>query len=137
MNQSRLKTDQCLDKEIGQLYKENAQLVQKCEILIKNSAIHRLSSTDKYHWIKEHAGEFSVKAMCQLFNVARSAYYDWLKREPIVFEKEDAILIEIIKALFKDGNNDSIRHLKKLLMEQGWCVSRRRISRLVNLANST
>jgi len=36
----------------------------------------------KYDFMKDHHGEFSISAMCRVFRVSRSGYYDGLKRAP-------------------------------------------------------
>jgi transposase InsO family protein len=73
--------------------------------------------------------------MCDFLSVSRSAYYDWLVRTPTALEQKDAELIEVIKALFKQGReNYGTRCLKKALKQKGWHVSRRRIARLMRQA---
>ena len=90
----------------------------------------------KYAWIKENTNEFSVDAMCQFMQVSRSAYYDWLQREPTDNETEDAELIAIISALFnKSRATYGTRRLKKALLKQGKTTSRRRIGRLMREAD--
>lgn len=72
--------------------------------------------------------------MCKFLDISRSAYYDWLDRTPTTLEQEDKKLIEIIKVLFEKGRgNYGTRRLKKELKKQGWCISRRRIARLMRL----
>lgn len=89
----------------------------------------------KYAWIQRYQDEFSVSVMCEFLSVSRSAYYDWLVRTPTALEREDAELIEAIKALFKQGRkNYGTRCLKKALTQKGWHVSRRRIARLMRQA---
>ena len=36
----------------------------------------------KYAWIKANRDSFELSAMCEVLNVSRSGYYDWLKRKP-------------------------------------------------------
>jgi putative transposase len=73
--------------------------------------------------------------MCEFLGVSRSGYYDWLHRLPTAIEQEDKELIEIIKILFEKGRgNYGTRRLKKELIKQGQCISRRRIGRLMRLA---
>jgi transposase InsO family protein len=68
-------------------------------------------------------------------SVSRSAYYAWLVRPLTAIEKDDAELIEIIKALFQKGRkNYGTRRLKKALVGLDRHVSRRRISRLMGAA---
>ena len=60
----------------------------------------------KYAWIKQHEAEFSVNVMCRFMSVSRRAYYAWRVRPLTAIEKDDAELIEIIKALFQKGRNN-------------------------------
>ena len=89
----------------------------------------------KYAWIKKHTEEFAVETMCRFMRVSRSAYYDWLQREPTKKEQEDVKLISIICALFSKGRATyGTRRIKKALLKQGWSISRRRIGRLMKEA---
>jgi transposase InsO family protein len=89
----------------------------------------------KYAWIKENTSEFAVDTMCKFMQVSRSAYYDWLQREPTDNEKEDAELIAIICTLFsKSRATYGTRRIKKALAQQGRIISRRRIGRLMQEA---
>ena len=40
--------------------------------------------------MKDRQGEFVVEKMCQVFEVSKSAYYDWLTRKPfrLTYENE-------------------------------------------------
>ena len=70
--------------------------------------------------------------MCDVFDVSRSAYYDWLARSSTTLEQEDIELMSLIKELFRKGReNYGTRCLKKSLSNKGWKVSRRRIARLM------
>jgi len=42
--------------------------------------------------MKDHQGEFVVKKMCQVFEVSRSTYYDWLTRKPSRLTCENEVL---------------------------------------------
>ena len=35
-----------------------------------------------YGFIRDHSDEFAVEKMCQVLEVSRSGYYDWLNRKP-------------------------------------------------------
>ena len=79
-----------LEKEIKDLKEENAiskkvygHLQQRREI--------------KYFFIREHSSEFPVKKMCQIFDVSRSAYYDWLNRLISYVKKRIYICLGILK----------------------------------------
>ena len=89
----------------------------------------------KYAWIKNHQNEFTVAAMCQFLNISRSCFYDWLKRPKTEREKQNEVLIDQLKNLFKEGRgNYGTRRLKRKLANQGQTISRRRIGRLMTRA---
>jgi transposase InsO family protein len=67
--------------------------------------------------------------------VSRSGYYGWLDSPKTEREKENDLLIEIIKTLFQNGRGSyGTRRIKRKLREQGKIVSRRRIGRLMQQA---
>ena len=89
----------------------------------------------KYAWIKKHSEDISIDALCTFMKVARSCYYDWLNSPKTEREKENALLIEMIKILFQNGRGSyGTRRIKRKLKEQGKTVSRRRIGRLMQQA---
>ncbi len=89
----------------------------------------------KYAWIKMHSEDYSIHALCVFMNMSRSSYYEWLSSPQTEREKENDLLIEMIKILFQKGRGTyDTRRLKRKLAEQGKSVSRRRISRLLNRA---
>ncbi len=92
----------------------------------------------KYAWIKSHQNEFPVASMCQILDVSRSCYYDWLKRPKTQREKENEELMDHLKILFQEGRgNYGTRRLKRGLASLGYTISRRRIGRLLKRAGLT
>ncbi len=86
----------------------------------------------KYACIKKNSDEFPISLMCTLLTVCRSAYYDWLKRQPSVQELKDQALMKLIQTEFDKGRATyGTRRLKPALTKFGWIVSRRRIGRLM------
>jgi hypothetical protein len=55
--------------------------------------------------------------------VSRSAYYDWLQREPTDNEQENAKFCALFS---KIRSTYGTRRIKKELLKQGWEISRRR-----------
>lgn len=51
----------------------------------------RVRST--YAFIKAHRDQYSVHAMCRVFDVALSGYYEWLKQPLSTRAQEDARLL--------------------------------------------
>jgi len=41
--------------------------------------------------------------MCQVLEVSRSSYYNWLKRLPSIHQKEDNILVEKMRRIHKES----------------------------------
>jgi putative transposase len=90
----------------------------------------------RYLFIKDHRSEFSVKKMCQVLNVGRSTFYEWLHRLPTKREQEDLLLKEEIKKAFLDSRNTyGHRRIKKSLKKLGICSSNDRIRRLMKELN--
>ncbi|CCU71223.1 IS3 family transposase [Thalassolituus oleivorans] len=70
--------------------------------------------------------------MCFLLGVSRSGYYDWRKREESSRTSEDTLLkIEIQKVYDKSEGRYGSPRVWKALQNQGFCVSRKRIARLM------
>ena len=53
-----------------------------------------------YEFIKAHRHEYGVRTMCHLLEIAPSGYYDWLKKPTSARAKEDARLLQLIRASF-------------------------------------
>jgi transposase InsO family protein len=82
-----------------------------------------------------HSEDYSIHALCVFMNMSRSSYYEWLSSPQTEREKENDLLVEMIKILFQKGRGAyGTRRIKRKLAEQGKWVSRRRIGRLLNRA---
>jgi len=57
----------------------------------------------KYEFIKLRQGEYNVKLICKLLDVAPSGYYAWLKTPVSSHAREDARLLRLIRASFNDS----------------------------------
>src|SRR5262245_15091589 len=80
---------------------------------------------------QQHA-EFKVRRMCQLLEVSRSGYYEWLSRPPRAQADGDQEVQNKIQRYFAQGRGTyGTRRLKHLLAQDGLQVSRRRIGRLL------
>jgi putative transposase len=83
-------------------------------------------------FIKRHSSEFSVKKMCQTFEVTRSAYYDWLKLPASKHKEKDKELIDHIKKIFDESDSTyGHRRIKKELKKKGIKTSNHRVRRLM------
>jgi transposase InsO family protein len=89
----------------------------------------------KYAWIEQHQSEFQVGRMCEVLDVSRSGYYEWLDRPASAHHQEDRQLREQIACHFEQGRGTyGTRRIQRLLAENAQRVSRRRIGRLMNEA---
>ena len=74
--------------------------------------------------------------MCKLLEVSSSQYYDWIKRPKSNRLLENEKFIKLIKEFFSASRNTyGTRRIRKKLLNAGYQVSRRRISRLMNSEN--
>jgi len=75
---------------------------------------------------------FPVSAMCRVLEVSTSGYYAWLKREPSRRAREDAALTERIREVHSRSRETyGSPRIHAELREEGVCVSRKRIARLM------
>lgn len=82
--------------------------------------------------MKLHSDQFPVSAMCRALEVARSGYYEWLKRPPSPHAQADQVLSERIVHHFAANRHIyGTRRLKVCFAQEGKHVSRRRIGRLM------
>jgi transposase InsO family protein len=80
---------------------------------------------------QQHA-KFKVSRLCQLLEVSRSGYYEWLSRPPRAQVDVDQEVQDTIGRYFAQGRGTyGTRRLKHLLAQDGLQVSRRRIGRLL------
>ncbi|KNY27904.1 Integrase catalytic region [Pseudobacteroides cellulosolvens ATCC 35603 = DSM 2933] len=71
--------------------------------------------------------------MCQIFNISRSSFYEWLKRPESNRKKNDKELIEIINKIHKESYETyGQKRIKIQLNKEGILCSKRRIKRLMN-----
>lgn len=50
-----------------------------------------------FQFIKVHCSTFPVEKMCQVFEVSRSGFYEWDRREPSQRAQEDQKILEVMK----------------------------------------
>ena len=54
----------------------------------------------KYRFMNEHRSEFAVTLMCRVLGVARAGFYAWLHEPVSNHAREDARLLELIRASY-------------------------------------
>ena len=86
----------------------------------------------KYAFMKEHASEFGLAAMCRVLGVQRSGYYAWQRLPACARAREDERLLGLIKhAWLESGSVYGHRKITKDLRELGETCSRHRVQRLM------
>ena len=91
----------------------------------------------KFNFIKQHASQFAIGLMCELFKVARSSYYAYLKRtdEPSKREQANKDLLEKLRVIFeKNKGRYGSPRIHKALLAQGAKCSLGRVKRLMRAA---
>lgn len=82
--------------------------------------------------MKEHQGEFAVEKMCDVFDVSRSSFYDWLNRKPSKRALENDILRQtILEVTEQTRSRLGSPKLTLELEDRGIFVSRPRVARLM------
>lgn len=60
----------------------------------------------RFTFIAKHQHLYPVRVLCSVMNVSRSGFYGFLarvRREPSARERENAVLLEQIKTIFKEN----------------------------------
>ena len=86
----------------------------------------------KYEAIEQSRGDFPLSRQCDVLGVSASGYYAWRKRPPSGRAQENAVLKETIYSLWEAyrGTYGAPRIYAEL-QDQGLCVGRHRVSRLM------
>ncbi|MEW3043497.1 integrase core domain-containing protein, partial [Escherichia coli] len=86
---------------------------------------------EKYALIEQWRQQFPIEAMCQVFGVSRSGYYNWVQHEPSDRKQSDERLkLEIKVAHIRTRETYGTRRLQTELAENGIIVGRDRLARL-------
>jgi putative transposase len=85
----------------------------------------------KYAFIRDHADSFSVQRLCEMMEVSRSAYYDWLVRPESTRSKEDRHIAGELTALHYEMRQAyGTLRLWREMTRRRQCVGKHRIARL-------
>lgn len=86
----------------------------------------------RFCFIRDNQHDFCISAMCRVFGVSRSGYYEWLERPASTRAQEDQLLKARIHDHFhKSRQTYGTPRLKNALKKEGRQVSQRRIGRLM------
>jgi len=88
----------------------------------------------KYAFIKQHAGEYSIRRLCLTLKVHPSGYYAWLAEPQSLRAKDDQRLLGLIKhSWLESGGVYGYRKIHDDLREAGEDCGRHRVARLMRL----
>jgi putative transposase len=87
-----------------------------------------------YRFIQEHRTEFRLGKMCQVLEVSRSGYYNYVRGKGRQAELSNQILLEEIKKIYKKsrciyGSPKIYRELRK----KGYLCNRKRVARIMRI----
>ena len=86
--------------------------------------------------MKAHQAEYPIKVMCEVLELSRSGYYDWLSRPPSLRSREDAALSARIRAIHEGSRATyGVPRVHAELRAEGVCVGRKRVARLMKQDN--
>ncbi|MDS1444494.1 IS3-like element IS600 family transposase [Shigella boydii] len=120
-----------LESEILQLRKALNEARLERDIFKKSNSVFCTGVAEKYVLIEQWRQQFPIEAMCQVFGVSRSGYYNWVQHEPSDRKQSDERLkLEIKVAHIRTRETYGTRRLQTELAENGIIVGRDRLARL-------
>ncbi|PAK47419.1 IS3 family transposase [Paenibacillus sp. 7541] len=111
------------ENELIALRKEIQRLKMENDIFKASRADHGT----KVAIIRNNCDKYSVSAMCDVLQIARSTFYYEAKEQP----NEDEITEAIVGIFHRNRKAYGTRKIKAKLQEQGLVISRRRIGRIM------
>ncbi len=101
------------------------------EARLERDILNCTGVAEKYALIEQWRQQFPIEAMCQVFGVSRSGYYNWVQHEPSDRKQSDERLkLEIKVAHIRTRETYGTRRLQTELAENGIIVGRDRLARL-------
>ncbi|EBW1951595.1 IS3 family transposase [Salmonella enterica subsp. enterica serovar Cerro] len=97
--------EQEMSAEIALLKRQLAERDEELAILQKGRDILREAPEMKYVFIENHQAEFNIKAMCRVFQVARSGWYVWHQRRHQINRRQRFRLVcdNVVREAFSDA----------------------------------
>jgi putative transposase len=85
-----------------------------------------------YQFIKEHVSEFRVVKMCEVLQVSKSGYYDWLNRpQSNQSQRRQELTKEILRVYFDSNQIYGSPKIQKQLLNEGILTSERNVQRIM------
>ena len=121
-----------VEEELAQLRRENRILREEREILKSSGLLRPGEPVTTYRFIRTEEANHTVRLMCRVLCVSRSAYYVWRGGQTHSPTSSDAKLLVHIKAIHRrhHGRYGSPRVTAEL-REQGFMVNRKRVARVM------
>ncbi|WP_370646783.1 IS3 family transposase [Marinomonas rhizomae] len=88
--------------EILRLRKELKRVTEERDLLKKRGVLRKPPRL-RYAFIRDHCADFSVRRLCNLFDVHPSGYYVWLKEPKSKLAKENERLTGLVKQLWLES----------------------------------
>lgn len=89
----------------------------------------------KYAFVKEHRSTHPIRRMCTLLEISSAGYYEWLDRGASQRSLRDGELtIKILQVHNESHRTYGVPRIHAELSENGECIGRRRVSRLMKAA---
>lgn len=119
-------------RTVAELESEILQLRKALnEARLERDILNCTGVAEKYALIEQWRQQFPIEAMCQVFGVSRSGYYNWVQHEPSDRKQSDERLkLEIKVAHIRTRETYGTRQLQTELAENGIIVGRDRLARL-------
>ncbi|ENB7760654.1 IS3 family transposase [Salmonella enterica subsp. enterica serovar Bredeney] len=97
--------EQEMSAEIARLKRQLAERDEELAILQKGRDILREAPEMKYVFIENHQAEFNIKAMCRVFQVARSGWHVWHQRRHQINRRQRFRLVcdNVVREAFSDA----------------------------------
>lgn len=119
-------------RTVAELESEILQLRKALnEARLERDILNCTGVAEKYALIEQWRQQFPIEAMCQVFGVSRSGYYNWVQHDPSDRKQSDERLkLEIKVAHIRTRETYGTRQLQTELAENGIIVGRDRLARL-------
>ena len=90
----------------------------------------------KYRYIRDNRNDHSITLLCDVLQVSRRGYYDWLVRPDSRRSLENrALLVEIRRIFIANREVYGAPRIYEALLEMGYHCSLNRVARLMQMAN--
>ncbi|WP_343177530.1 IS3 family transposase [Pseudomonas sp. 4810-S13] len=120
--------------ELRRLRAELKRVTEERDILKKGRRVLCQGVRLKYAFIKQLAGDYSIRRLCLTLKVHPSGYYAWLSEPKSARTKDDQRLLGLIKhSWLESGGVYGYRKIHDDLREVGESCGRHRVARLMRL----